>query len=301
MTPTADSTRPSTSGVAGSGGARPFADHRWREAIQRSALTIKGLTYMPTGATVAALTAGASGDPGGRAQLGLPLHLDARLDVHPPGAASPGPGLGGGRVHAVRRRPRAQQRRRAADHVRDRRSARPDRDVPRGPLGLLRERGRCGSATVPSTSARTTSSARCSTRSSSTPCTASACPDGCGRSCRHRRSAPPTCGASPTRASGRPAASRSTMSPRSSCAGWRWTAPRSWPRFAATPSWRRSGAPPPRRSTPTSSPTGSPTACCASTTTPMRSMPRRSWRRCSASCPATTSGCTSRSWRSRMI
>src|SRR3954468_16933946 len=31
-------------------------DHRWRETIQRSALTIKGLTYMPTGATVAALT-----------------------------------------------------------------------------------------------------------------------------------------------------------------------------------------------------------------------------------------------------
>jgi GH15 family glucan-1,4-alpha-glucosidase len=31
-------------------------DHRWREPLQRSALTIKGLTYMPTGATVAALT-----------------------------------------------------------------------------------------------------------------------------------------------------------------------------------------------------------------------------------------------------
>jgi GH15 family glucan-1,4-alpha-glucosidase len=47
------------------GRARPFADHRWREAIQRSALTIKGLTYMPTGATVAALTAGLPETPGG--------------------------------------------------------------------------------------------------------------------------------------------------------------------------------------------------------------------------------------------
>jgi len=31
-------------------------DHRWRDPIQRSALAIKGLTYMPTGGTVAALT-----------------------------------------------------------------------------------------------------------------------------------------------------------------------------------------------------------------------------------------------------
>ncbi len=47
------------------GRARPGADHRWKEAIQRSALTIKGLTYMPTGATVAALTAGLPETPGG--------------------------------------------------------------------------------------------------------------------------------------------------------------------------------------------------------------------------------------------
>ena len=33
-----------------------FIDHRWRVPIERSALAIKGLTYMPTGATVAALT-----------------------------------------------------------------------------------------------------------------------------------------------------------------------------------------------------------------------------------------------------
>ncbi len=40
-------------------------DHRWREPIQRSALTIKGLTYMPTGATIAALTTSLPETPGG--------------------------------------------------------------------------------------------------------------------------------------------------------------------------------------------------------------------------------------------
>jgi GH15 family glucan-1,4-alpha-glucosidase len=46
------------------GGAR-FVDHRWREPIQRSALAIKGLTFMPTGATVAALTTSLPETPGG--------------------------------------------------------------------------------------------------------------------------------------------------------------------------------------------------------------------------------------------
>ena len=75
-------------------------------------------------------------DAGRRAQLGLPLHVDPRLDLHAAGAPLAEPGLGGRRVHAVHRRPRARRGRRAPDHVRHRRAPRPDGERPGGPLGL---------------------------------------------------------------------------------------------------------------------------------------------------------------------
>ena len=161
-------------------------DHQWREPIQRSALAIKGLTFMPTGATVAALTTSLPETPGGERNWDYRytwirdstftlqalhwLNLDWEADEFMQFVADLEPN----------------ERRLAADHVRHRRPPRPHRDDARRPLRLRRARARCASATARSTSARTTSTAPRWTRSCCTPAAASGCRGGCGRSSKRR-------------------------------------------------------------------------------------------------------------------
>ena len=260
-------------------------DHRWRDAMQRSALAIKGLTYMPTGATVAALTTSLPETPGGERNWDYRytwlrdstftlkalhyLNLDweaeefmqfvADLQCNEDGALQIMYGIDGERDLTESTR----------DDLSGYAGARP-----------------CGSATAPSTSARTTCSARRWTRSC---CTRN-------RSQRLPRRLWPLVQAQAkcaTRdlARARPGhlggarRARHYVSSKLMC----WVALDRACKIAAIrgdAEPRAPGAPRPRRSARTSSPTAcATTACCASTTRPTRSTPPTCSPRCSASCP----------------
>ena len=85
----------------------------------------------------------AAGDPGRRAQLGLPLQLDPRLDVHALGPLHARLRLGGERLLLLHRGHRGAGGRRPPDHVPDRRRGRDPRVHARPPVRL---RGRAAGA-----------------------------------------------------------------------------------------------------------------------------------------------------------
>ncbi len=111
---------------------------RWREMVNRSALTLKLLTSQRARLDRRRADVRSARDDRRRAQLGLPLHLDPRLVVHAlrPHAARLH-GRGGG-VHALDRGALrgARAGRLAPDHVRHRRPSRAPRGDAAPPRGL---------------------------------------------------------------------------------------------------------------------------------------------------------------------
>ena len=196
-------------------GRARIPDHRFREPIQRSALAIKGLTYMPTGATVAALTTSLPETPGGERNWDYRytwmrdttftlqalhwLNLDWEADEFMEFVADLEPTEDGSLQIMYGIDGRRDLTESTLDHLSGYAGARPVRI---GNGAFDQRQNDVFGAVLDSILLHTRKSA-------------SVCRGDCGRSCSPRPSAPRRSGASPTRASGRPGALPSTTSPRS--------------------------------------------------------------------------------------
>ena len=189
-------------------------DHRFRDPVQRSALTIKGLTFMPTGATVAALTTSLPETPGGERNWDYRytwirdttftlqalhyLNLDWEADEFMQFVADIEPTEDGSLQIMYGIDGRRDLTETTRDELTGYAGARPVRI---GNGAFDQRQNDVYGAVLDSILLHTKKSERL--------------PGGSGRSWRARRSARRRSGASRTRGSGRPAASRSTTSPRS--------------------------------------------------------------------------------------
>ena len=205
----------------------------WRTWCTTAAGCCRALTFQPSGAIVAAATTSLPEGIGGERNWDYRYSWvrDASFTMEALWvAACPDEADRLLRVHDHRGRRRGRPGPAPADHVRRRRRARPDRARRCRTCAAGATAGRCGSATAPGTSSRSTCTASCSAPRTGSPTSSTDIDDDTARFLvalrgRRRRSA----GGRTTRASGRCAANRSTSSTRRSCAGWRWTGPSRWP------------------------------------------------------------------------